>query len=165
MELVRPELAPVSVVIILEGVGACVPGRARHDGEAVAQMTDGRLAALPVSTDAVPCSFAGGAPAKVVALQLARAHAQPADSGEHQAPGADGEIDLQRPVGKARVDRVVHQLQQRLGGAAVVGEQRGGEAGVYPLPNGAHGHGRLILSRGHSAVPHVAVSPMSINDG
>jgi hypothetical protein len=139
VELIAAELAPIPVLLILERVRALVAGRGRDDLEAVAEVADRGLAALAIPTDPLACPLARRALVEVVALELGGAHARAADRGEGHGARMDGDVDGQRSPADPRIDGVVDELEEGVGGASVVGEQRRRQAWIDPLADDATG--------------------------
>ncbi|HEY8868076.1 MAG TPA: hypothetical protein VIM30_01640 [Candidatus Limnocylindrales bacterium] len=114
-KLVCPEPASIAVAVVLESGSALVTRSSRNDREAIAEMADRRLAALPEPADPLPGPLWRGAPSEVIPLQFGGPHARAADRGERDRPGSNGEVDPQLAAGNSRIDGVVDQLEQGVG--------------------------------------------------
>ena len=123
VQLVRPEGAPVAVVVVLERMRPFLAHGTGHHPEPVAQMTDGRLATLAVTADTLAGALRGRAPPEIVPLQLTGIHAAAARRCEADGAGSECDVEAHRPAGKPGVDGVVDQLQQGIHRRPVVGEQ------------------------------------------
>ena len=134
VQLVRPEGAPVAIVVVLERMRAFLARGTGHHPEPVAQVTDGCLAALAVAADTLAGSLGRGTPPQVVTLQLAGVHAAAAGRGEADGAGSECDIEAHRPAGQPGVDGIVDQFQQGIHRRPVVGEQRRRQARIDAFP-------------------------------
>ena len=126
-----------------------VAGPAGLYGEAAPQMADRRLATLAVLAEQLAAPLGRPAPTKVVALELGWPHALPATGLDNEIRRMDLQEDFERRSREARIDGVVDQLGDRIGGGPVVGEERGGNRWVDPLADGdtlSHSTGNLYRS-------------------
>src|SRR5712692_10402090 len=73
---------------------------------------------------------------RMCATELCRSHPLTTTTFDDKVRGMDLQQDLEKAAFDSRVDGAVDQFHYRVGGRAVVGEERGGDSRVDPLADG-----------------------------